>query len=92
MGTKPRVFDGAVKEINGGLLIHSDEQLKKWKENFTTVLNRITFDEIPLLVDEMASCRKSLQSSFSKEIYEEIKGDGIDLKWKKYQQPKDFPK
>lgn len=74
MGTKQRVFDGAVKEINGGLLIHSDEQLKKWKENFTTVLNRITFDEIPLLVDErlaaVSPCRAVLVKKYMKRLKE----------------------
>ena len=50
-------FDGPVKDVNGRLLIHDDEQLKRWKEHFTTVLNRITSGEVPPLVDEMASHR-----------------------------------
>lgn len=36
--------------------MHADEQLKRWKERFITILNRITFDEPPPpFVDDMAN-------------------------------------
>lgn len=48
-------FDGHVGNVNCGLFNHDDEHLKRSKEHFTTVLNRITFGEVPPPVDEMAS-------------------------------------
>lgn len=47
----PRCCEGG----NDRLLIQDDEQQNRWKEIFTTVLDRITSSEVPLLLDEMAS-------------------------------------
>lgn len=44
--------------LNGRLLLHDDEHFKTWKGHFTTVLNRITFGQVPPFVDETASHRK----------------------------------
>lgn len=37
------------------LFIHNDEALTRWNENFTTILNRIIFEEVATFVDEMSS-------------------------------------
>lgn len=40
--------DGPVRDVNGRLLIHEDEQLKWWKEHFLTILNHITSGKLKL--------------------------------------------
>lgn len=48
-----------MKDVTGRFLIHEDEQLKCWKEHFTTVFNRLTSGEVAPLVDAMAGhCNK----------------------------------
>lgn len=48
-----KLFDGAVKDVNGPLLNQNAEQLKGWKKHFIMVVNRIAYGEVPALVDEV---------------------------------------
>lgn len=41
-------------DIYERFLIYGLEQLKRWKEHITAILNHIIFGEVPPLVDEMA--------------------------------------
>lgn len=40
-------FDGCMGDINVRLVIHGDEQLKRWSEHFTMIFNCITYDKVP---------------------------------------------
>lgn len=46
-----RHFDGSVLDVNRTLLIHDDENLKRQKGYFTTILNYITSGKGATLVD-----------------------------------------
>lgn len=48
-------FVGPAKDLKGRLAIHADEQLRRWKKGFTMVLNNVTSDEVPPVLDEMAN-------------------------------------
>lgn len=43
------------ENVNSRLFIAMNEQLKRWREHFSTVLNHITFGEVSLYVNKMAS-------------------------------------
>lgn len=49
-------FDDPVMDIKGMLFAHDDEELTKWTEYFTPILNHITSNEVAFLVDYMANC------------------------------------
>lgn len=49
------MIDDPVRDVNGRLFIHDDEQLKKWKEYFNRVLKSVTSVKVLPLLDEMAS-------------------------------------
>lgn len=46
-----------MENVNGQPLIHDDEQLKRWREPFKAVLNRIISDEVLSSVNKMSSSR-----------------------------------
>lgn len=46
------VKDDPTKVVNGMLVIPDDDQLKRWKEHFSTILDHMASNEIPGPVDQ----------------------------------------